>query len=287
VAGFLGRDGLSQEFWQELESALVRADVGVSHVLPLIRDLREQQAEEGWKSSHEAIAATRKEIRKKLIVAPEPRPVDYPHVILLLGVNGSGKTTSAARLAKRWLDKGCSVLLAAADTFRAAASDQLETWAQRLEIECMVGTPGSDPGAVVFNAVQSAVSSSTEVVIVDTSGRMHTSHNLMAELAKIHRVAGKTLESAPQEVLLVLDATTGQNGLAQARGFFEAVPTDGVILAKLDSSARGGIALPLCIELGLPLRYAGIGESIDDLVPFDPDAYVQALLADVEEERED
>lgn len=283
MAGFLGRQRLTEEFWSELESALVRADLGFATVDELVGSLRQQATHRGWQETRQAITVAKSKLKGQLLVEADS-PLDArPHVVLLVGVNGSGKTTSAARLAKRWIDRGQTVLLAAADTYRAAAVEQLQKWADRLEIECVRGASGSDPGAVVFNALQKALSDSTDAVVIDTSGRMHTSHNLMAELSKIHGVARKKVSDAPHEALLVLDATTGQNGLAQARGFLEAIPITGVILTKLDGSAKGGIAASICRELQLPLRFAGTGETIDDLIPFDADAYVEALLSDVDE----
>ncbi|MDX1600575.1 MAG: signal recognition particle-docking protein FtsY, partial [Anaerolineales bacterium] len=203
-----------------------------------------------------------------------------PHVILIVGVNGSGKTTTVARLARRWHQRDADVMLAAGDTVRAAAAEQLAAWAQRLDAPLIQGEPGSDPGAVIYNASETAVSRGADVLIADTSGRMHTSHNLMAELQKVHRVAGKVIPGAPHEVLLVLDATTGQNGISQARSFVEAVPVSGVVLAKLDSSAKGGVVISISQELGLPLRYVGLGENLEDLAPFDEQAFLDGMLAE-------
>jgi fused signal recognition particle receptor len=203
-------------------------------------------------------------------------------VVILVGVNGSGKTTAAARLARQWQRQGKRVLLAGADTYRAAAGEQLSVWAERLGIEVIGGEPGADPGSVIYAALQAAQARGVDVVVADTSGRMHTRHNLMAELEKVVRVAGKVVPGAPHQVLLVLDATTGQNGLAQARAFTEAVGVNGVILAKLDTSARGGVALAVADQLNLPILFAGLGEGPEDLVRFQPEAYVEGLLADTE-----
>jgi fused signal recognition particle receptor len=203
-----------------------------------------------------------------------------PSIILLVGVNGSGKTTTAAKLGRRFADQGKRVLLVAADTFRAAAVDQLQVWAERLEIPILAGQMGSDPGAVVYDGIQSALAKDADMVLVDTAGRLHTRYNLMEELKKIQRVASKALPGAPHAVWLVLDATTGQNALVQARAFKEAVGVTGVILAKLDSSARGGMAFAIQRELGLPILYAGLGEKAEDLTQFDPDAFVKGILAD-------
>ena len=196
----------------------------------------------------------------------------------LVGVNGSGKTTSIAKLAARFRREGRQVLLAAADTFRAAAMDQLEIWAGRAGVDIIRGAEGGDPGAVVFDALQAAASRGKDMVIVDTAGRLHTQYNLMAELQKVRKVAARGNEGAPHETLLVLDATTGQNALAQARHFQDAVDVTGVVLAKLDGTAKGGMVFAIARELGLPVRFVGTGETMEDLVPFDADAFVEGLI---------
>jgi fused signal recognition particle receptor len=210
--------------------------------------------------------------------APEPAS-GRPHVVLMVGVNGSGKTTTTAKLAARAAEGGARVLLVAADTFRAAAIEQLAAWAERLDVEVVRGTPGGDPGAVAFDALRAAQARAADLVVIDTAGRLHTQHNLMAELRKVRRVVASALPGAPDETLLVLDATTGQNGLAQAREFAQAVEVTGVVLAKLDSSAKGGIAFAVAHELGLPIRFVGVGEAAGDLLPFDAAAFVDGLLA--------
>ncbi len=220
------------------------------------------------------------ELRSRLDAVPALDLTAHPTVILLVGVNGSGKTTTAAKLGRRFADQGQRVLLVAADTFRAAAVDQLQVWADRLEIPILAGQMGSDPGAVVYDGIQSALAKGVDLVLVDTAGRLHTRYNLMEELKKVQRVAGKALAGAPHAVWLVLDATTGQNALVQARAFKEAVGVTGVILAKLDSSARGGMAFAIQRELGLPILFAGLGEKAEDLTPFDPDAFVKGILAE-------
>lgn len=280
LAGLFGADALDDSFWEELEAALIGADLGVAATGGILEELRARSREEGWQTGADARKALQAALQVRLKSDPVEELNGQPHMILLVGVNGSGKTTTAARLAYRWQQRGASVMLAAADTFRAAAAEQLDRWADRLGAPLIRGEPGSDPGAVVYNAGQTASSGGADVVVADTSGRMHTSHNLMAELQKIHRVAGKVVEGGPQETLLVLDATTGQNGLSQARAFVDAIPISGVVLAKLDSSARGGVALAICQQLGLPLRYVGLGEGIGDLAPFDPDRFVAGLLAE-------
>jgi fused signal recognition particle receptor len=201
-------------------------------------------------------------------------------VILVVGVNGSGKTTSIAKLAHRYGREGRKVLLAAADTFRAAAMDQLRIWGERARCDVVTGPEGGDPGAVVYDALQAARSRGKDLVIVDTAGRLHTRYNLMQELTKVRGVAAKAVEDAPHETLLVLDATTGQNALSQARHFQEAVKVTGVVLAKLDSTARGGMVFAIARQLGLPVRFVGTGERLEDLVSFDADAFVQGLWAD-------
>jgi fused signal recognition particle receptor len=202
-----------------------------------------------------------------------------PAIVLLVGVNGSGKTTTAAKLGKQFSKQGKQVLLAAADTYRAAAVDQLQVWGERLNLPVIAGQPNADPGSVAFDAVQAAIARKSDIVLVDTAGRLHTRFNLMEELKKVHRVVGKALPGAPHATWLVLDATTGQNALQQARAFKDAVKVDGIILAKLDSSARGGMAFAIQRELGLPILYAGLGEKPDDLTLFDPEAFVDGLLS--------
>ncbi len=212
----------------------------------------------------------------------DPTPVlqwkDKPSVIIVVGVNGSGKTTTIAKLGQRFRSEGKTLLFGAADTFRAAAVDQLQVWGDRLKVDVISGAPESDPGAVAFNAVQSGVARHLDLVIIDTAGRLHTRFNLMEELKKVDRVIGKALPGAPHAVWLVLDATTGQNALQQAKAFKEAVGVTGVILSKLDSSPRGGMAFAIQHELGLPILFAGLGEKPEDLIPFDPDAFVSGIL---------
>ncbi|MCJ7497636.1 MAG: signal recognition particle-docking protein FtsY, partial [candidate division Zixibacteria bacterium] len=205
-------------------------------------------------------------------------PDNKPLIIMIVGVNGTGKTTSVAKLAKKYSDLGKKVLVVACDTFRAGALEQLSIWAQRAGVEIIKSQPNQDPASVAFDAVKSALSRDTDVVIVDTAGRLHTKYNLMEELKKIKRVMGKSLEGAPQEVFLVLDATTGQNGISQAKMFDQAVGLSGIILAKLDETAKGGIVIAIANELKIPVRYIGIGEKIDDLEEFDPKSFVEALF---------
>jgi len=278
LSEIFGTTELTPAVWEELEASLVQADLGAALASEVTAALRNQAGALGLTRSGDL----RRSLQDSLLgyLSPSaPRIVETrPLVMVLVGVNGSGKTTSAAKLAARLQTEGRRVLLAAADTYRAAADEQLQQWADRLGVEVILGRPGSDPGAVAFDAARAAVARSIDVLLVDTSGRMHTSHNLMAELQKICRATGKVVPGAPHRVLLVLDATTGQNGLAQAHAFTQAVGVTEILLTKLDGSAKGGIALAISHRLGLPITYTGLGEGPGDLAPFDPQAYVEALL---------
>ena len=246
-------------------------------------DRLEREVEEGGISEPDAIQARLVELLAEL-AGSEPARLDLtvkPAVIMVVGVNGTGKTTTIGKLAAILRERfGITVIVAAADTYRAAAIEQLETWADRAGTEIVKGNPGGDPGAVVFDALAAAEARDADVVIVDTAGRLHTHGNLMEELAKVHRVAGKRLEGAPHETLIVIDATTGQNGLRQARAFADAVELTGVVLTKLDGTAKGGIALAITGELGIPVKLIGVGEGLDDLRPFDASEFAHALLAE-------
>lgn len=278
IAHLLGSTEIKDDFWSELEAAMIQADVGIPTTQRLLNSLQSTVREEGYTRGDQAHAALIKLLIHEMGRGSLPVAPSGPSVTILIGVNGSGKTTSAAKLAYWLRQQDRTVLLAAADTYRAAAAEQLIIWAQRLEIDVISGPAGSDPGAVVYDACQAAVARRCDHLIVDTSGRMHTEHNLMAELLKISRVSAKGIEDAPHAILLVLDAATGQNGLAQARAFTDIVPVDGTILAKLDGSAKGGIALAIRELLDLPVLFAGVGEGIEDLMPFDPHAFVNNLL---------
>jgi len=278
IASLLGATEVTPQVWEELEELLIQADVGVETTLALMERLRRRARDEAILRADRLRDALNEELRA-LLPTPPPlnlggRPLD---VILIVGVNGSGKTTSIAKLGYRYRQEGRKVLLAAADTFRAAAMDQLRIWGERAGCPVISGPEGGDPGAVVYDALQAARSRGMDMVIVDTAGRLHTRYNLMEELKKVRRVAARAVEGAPHETLLVLDATTGQNALSQARHFLEAVEVTGVILAKLDSTARGGMVFAIARELGLPVRFVGVGEGLDDLAPFDPDAFIQGL----------
>jgi fused signal recognition particle receptor len=258
--------------WERLEEALIAGDVGVSATAELVRRL------EARPDLGELTTALADEIAELLGEPGLLNVRERPSVILVVGVNGTGKTTTIGKLAQKLQDHGHSVIMAAADTFRAAAEEQLEIWAERANADFVGSTRGADPAAVAFDAIEAAKARGRDVVIVDTAGRLHTQSNLMDELAKIGRVIAQRLPGAPHETLLVIDATTGQNGLQQARLFGEAVPVSGVALTKLDGSAKGGVAIPIAYELGLPVKLVGVGETLDDLRPFDPGDYARALV---------
>jgi fused signal recognition particle receptor len=279
LAALLRATEIDDHTCDDHEALLIQANVGLETTTDVLRSLKQVARQRGLRRADELRAALRDNVRARL---DSPAPLEWkarPAVVLVVGVNGSGKTTTVAKLAAKFKEQGQSVLLAAADTFRAAAVDQLSAWARRLGIDVIAGAPESDAGAVAFSAVQAGAARGVDVVLVDTAGRLLTRYNLMEELKKIRRVVGKALPGAPHAVWLVLDATTGQNALAQARAFKEAVQVDGVILAKLDASARGGMAFAIQRELGLPILFAGLGEESDDLATFDADAFVAGVLA--------
>jgi fused signal recognition particle receptor len=279
IASLLGASEITDETWEDLEALLIQADVGMETTASVLDALKRIARTGGMIRAGELFTALKQELRSRLVPPPALVFENRPAVILIVGVNGSGKTTTIAKLAARFRADGKKVLLGAADTFRAAAVDQLQVWGGRLKVEVVAGAPESDPGAAAFHAVQAGVARGVDVVMVDTAGRLHTRFNLMEELKKVYRVVGKALAGAPHAVWLVLDATTGQNALQQARSFKEAVNVTGVILSKLDSSARGGMAFAVQRELGLPILFAGLGEKPEDLAPFDPDAFVEGILS--------
>ncbi|HJQ13467.1 MAG TPA: signal recognition particle-docking protein FtsY [Anaerolineales bacterium] len=278
IAQLLGATQISRETWDDLEALLIQADLGIETTAEVLEELRIAVRDQGLIYAEELSEALKNELRTRLDPPPVLRYEKKPTVILVVGVNGSGKTTTIAKLGQRFQSQGKTLLFGAADTFRAAAVDQLQVWGDRLKVDVISGAPESDPGAVAFNAVQSGAARGVDIVLVDTAGRLHTRFNLMEELRKVYRVVGKALPGAPQEVWLVLDATTGQNALQQAKAFKEAVGLTGVILSKLDSSARGGMAFAIQRELGLPILFAGLGEKPEDLIPFDPSAFVEGIL---------
>lgn len=278
IATLLGATQITDETWDDLEALMIQADLGVETTQDLLYALDERVRQDGIIQAQDLRAALRDELRKRL---DPPPALDFSHkptVILVVGVNGSGKTTSIAKLGKRYAQEGKRVILGAADTYRAAAVDQLQVWAERLDLPIIAGQAGGDAGAVAFDTVQAAIGRGSDIALIDTAGRLHTRFNLMEELKKVHRVVGKALPGAPHQIWLVMDATTGQNALQQARAFKETVKVSGVILAKLDSSARGGMAFAIQKELGLPILYAGLGEKPEDLQPFDPDGFVEGIL---------
>lgn len=270
---------LSDEDYEALSAALLRADVGPTATDRVLEGVRKRLAEGGH--AGDARDALRAEVEALLgaSAAPSGPPPARPHVALVIGVNGSGKTTSIAKLAHRYRQTGASVLLVAADTFRAAAGDQLTVWAERAGADVVSGAPHADPASVAYDGVKRGQSRAYDRVLVDTAGRLHVKSNLMEELKKIRRVVEKALPGAPHETLLVLDATTGQNGLAQAREFHAALGVTGLVLTKLDGTAKGGVVLAIAETLGIPILWAGLGEGLADLVPFDPTEYATALVA--------
>ena len=267
---------LDDEFYDSLEEALLAGDVGVAASTEIVDDLRNRVYERRIKKPDDA-----KELLKEILVESvkyEVEPYSYPLVVLLSGVNGVGKTTAIGKLARLFTEQGKSVVVAAADTFRAAASEQLEVWGKRAGVRVVRHNEGADPAAVVFGAISSAKAKGTDVILVDTAGRLHNKKNLMEELKKICRVVERELPEADFRKFLVLDATTGQNGVQQAEVFSEAIDLDGIILTKLDGTAKGGVVMAISVELELPVLYVGVGEKIDDLIPFDAHDFVDALV---------
>jgi fused signal recognition particle receptor len=271
---------LDDAYWEEFESALIGTDLSVSLVDDIVGRLRDREARFQLNGPQQVESALRDELLAVLAAGERSLRLDgAPALVLLVGVNGSGKTTTAAKLAHHLARAGRKPLLAAADTFRAAAIEQLETWASRVRVPVVAGTPGGDSAAVVFDAMQSAHARGADVVLADTAGRLHTKEHLMAELSKVIRVAARARDGAPDEVLLVLDGTTGQNAIPQARTFTEAARVTGLIVTKLDGTAKGGAVFTVSRELRLPVKYLGVGEGMDDLVPMDPERFVEAMFA--------
>ena len=274
---FAGRKALDAETRESLEELLLLADVGIKATESILAELEKSLKDEPLQEG-ESIMGRLEEILVRRLERPFTLREGHPYVILLVGVNGVGKTTSLAKLAARFAREGQKVVMGAADTFRAAAVSQLRHWADKLGLPLVEKGMGADPGAVAYETIQKALQIGADVVLIDTAGRLHTKEPLMRELSKVHRVVGKALPGAPHEVLLVLDATTGQNALRQAQVFMEATACTGIILTKLDGTAKGGVAFALVEETGLPIRFIGVGESAEDLLPFEPRAFVQALL---------
>jgi fused signal recognition particle receptor len=281
ASGFQGLVGGSSRgpavSFEDLEAAMIQADIGVRTTDRLLTEIK--------RSGETEPGAVRRLLRALIAASLQPKvaandapPQTHPTVVLLVGVNGVGKTTTVAKLAARARSEGRTVVLGACDTFRAAAIDQLRTWGERLGVEVIHQQPGSDPAAVAFDAVNSAKARGIDIVLVDSAGRLHTKHSLMEELIKVKRVIGKALPGAPHETLLVLDATVGQNGLAQARAFHAALGLTGIVVTKLDGTPKGGIVLAIVEELGVPVKWLGLGENADALVPFDADAFAEGLV---------
>lgn len=279
IATFFGASEISDATWEELESLFIQADIGVHTSLEIIENLKERAGQDGILHTDALQVVIRDELLNRLITPPDQVWMDNPSVLMIVGVNGSGKTTTLAKLGKRYQEEGLNPLFVAADTYRAAATEQLQIWGERLHIPVVSGQQNGDPGAVVFDGIQAALARKKDLVLIDTAGRLHTRYNLMEELKKVHRVAGKALPGAPQACWLVMDATTGQNALQQASSFQKAIPLDGIVLAKLDSSAKGGLVFTIQEQLGLPILFAGLGEKPEDLVPFNPEAFVDSILS--------
>jgi len=284
IANIFNRDTFGDDVWEELEELLVSADVGVETTNKLLSKVRQRAKTDKLPEVSQIREALKEEMVNLLNIpqsansTPE-QSMEFPHIILVVGVNGSGKTTSIAKLAYCFISQGKRVLLAAADTFRAAAIEQLKHWGGNVDAEVIAHQPGGDPGAVAYDAVQAGCNRHAQVVIIDTAGRLHTKFNLMEELKKIKRVVAKQDASAPHQVILVMDATTGQNGLAQAKYFTEAVDVTGIFLAKLDGTARGGIVFAICDQLNIPISHIGTGEKLQDMTPFDAEVFVNAIFS--------
>jgi len=278
IANFFGTTEINDESWDVLEALLIQADLGVETTSSIIENCMEKVRKQGLTRTEQLYQLVKEELINQLDQPEEPDLSAEPTVIMIVGVNGSGKTTSIAKLAARYKKMGKKVLLVAGDTFRAAAADQLEIWSQRIDVPIITSNPNSDPGAVTYDGIKSAIARRMDVVLIDTAGRLHTRYNLMEEIKKVYRVAGKALPGAPHHSWIVLDATTGQNALQQAKAFQQAVDLNGAILAKLDSSAKGGMAFAIKHQLNLPILYAGLGEDVDDLQLFDRNAFVDGIL---------
>ncbi|MEZ4642266.1 MAG: signal recognition particle-docking protein FtsY [Chloroflexota bacterium] len=280
IVSVLGMGEITDETWDDLEALLIQADVGVPTTLELVDAMRERVARDGLYRADQLVDALKEELRA-ILVQPAVFELEERRlltVLMVVGVNGSGKTTSIGKLAHYYQAKGKKVMLAAADTFRAAAIDQLKVWGDRADVPVIAGQPNGDPGAVAYDGIRASRARGYDFLIIDTAGRLHTKYNLMKELEKVHSVCKKSVHAAPHEVLLVLDAPTGQNALTQAKKFKESVNVTGVVLTKLDSTAKGGMVFAIYRELGLPVRFIGTGEKIQDFAPFDADQFVNGLF---------
>jgi len=287
VTQIVQRSRLDEALWEDLEELLISADVGVATTTQMIEKVREEAKSRRLTDASEAIDLLKQEMVSLLSVgganihSGQPPASGGPLVILVMGVNGVGKTTSVAKMAHYFKEQGKRVILAASDTFRAAAIDQLQAWGQRVDVDVIAHNPGGDPAAIAYDALEAARARGANVVLVDTAGRLHTKLNLMEEMKKISRVLSRIDPEAPHETLLIMDATTGQNGLSQARSFTEAIGCTGVFLSKLDGTARGGIVIAIVQELGLPVLFIGTGEAVEDMAPFDPREFVEELFSPV------
>ncbi len=280
IAGVLGAGDITDETWEDLEALLIQADVGVPTTMYLVDRLHDRAVSEGLYRADQLIGILKEELRA-ILVEPDVFELEEPRqltVVMIVGVNGSGKTTSIGKLATFYKDKGHKVMLAAADTFRAAAIDQLQIWGERADVPVIAGQPGGDPGATAYDGIRAARARGYDLLFVDTAGRLHTKYNLMRELEKVYGVCRKSVHQAPHDVLLVLDAPTGQNALVQAQKFKETVHVTGVVLTKLDSTAKGGMVFAIYRDLNLPVRFVGTGEKLGDLAVFDADLFVDALF---------
>lgn len=280
IASVLGAGDITEETWEDLEALLVQADIGVPTTLDLIDRLQERVKKEGLFKADQLFLALKDELRA-ILTDPPPFNMEDGRlltVVMVVGVNGSGKTTTIGKLSKKYKEAGKQVMLAAADTFRAAAIDQLKIWGERADVPVISGQPNGDPGAVAYDGIRAARARGYNLLFIDTAGRLHTKFNLMKELEKVRSVCQKSVHQAPHEVLLVLDAPTGQNALLQATNFKESVGVTGVILTKLDGTAKGGMVFAIYKELGVPVRFIGTGERIDDLAPFNADEFVDSLF---------
>ncbi|MFQ5610821.1 MAG: signal recognition particle-docking protein FtsY [Anaerolineae bacterium] len=280
IADLFGASEIDDELWDDLEALLIQSDVGVETTLSLVETVRDRARREGVVRAEQAKSILKEEMTA-LLNTGAPAEIDKKRiltVILVVGVNGSGKTTSIAKLANLYQKQGRTVMLAAADTFRAAAIEQLKIWGERAGCTVIAHQANADPGAVVFDALRSALARKFDVLIIDTAGRLHTKFNLMKELEKLHSIARKQVHAAPHETYLVLDATTGQNAVSQARHFKDSVKITGVFLTKLDSTAKGGVVFAIGRELGVPVRYVGTGETLNDVAEFEPESFVDALF---------
>jgi len=280
ISQLLGVAEIDEETWDDLEAMFIQSDMGVETTEEVIASLKKRVETEGLVTANQLREILYEELHARVDVPPEIKFTESPSVILIVGVNGSGKTTNMAKLGQRYQKDGNRIIFGAADTFRAAAIEQLQIWGERLGIPVIAGQQDGDPGAVAYDTVQAGIARNCDIIMIDTAGRLHTRFNLMEELKKVYRVTGKALPGSPHAVWLVMDANTGQNALHQAKAFKEAVKVTGVILAKLDSSARGGMVFAIQKELGLPILYAGLGESAEDLEPFNPNAFIEGILAD-------